>query len=72
MANGAETPRCMTYAIIWNSEKEGTRAGLSTKGKLEHCIRILYRTKFRYMQQSEKYDREKGQNANEKLYGKER
>lgn len=46
MANGAETPRCMTYAIIRNSEKEGTRAGLSTKGKLEHCIRILYRTKF--------------------------
>lgn len=33
MVVGAETPRCMTYAMLWNSEKEGARVDSSTEGE---------------------------------------
>lgn len=45
MAIGAETPRCMTYAMLQDSETQGIRIGLPKEGKLGHCIRDIIRIK---------------------------
>lgn len=50
MATGAETPRCMTYAMLRNSQKEGPGVSLSTEGKLGRCIEILQGSKVRFRQ----------------------
>lgn len=50
MAIDAETPRCMTYAVLRNIKKEGARVGLSKEGKLGHYIEILSRSKVRFRQ----------------------